>query len=163
MKFFLGRDIIKPKIYAERIFYLLYHFLKLSYHSPERGGCRRCMTWLRGGAGGGGRAKFSGPGTRLDKGRVRPCTGVRKVWDRGNCQTRVWEKFSCSIYVFLYWYLLKIQQNTVKCEANSVAMWILTHENGGGLNQSVRMVWDREEGFAKVQNRVIWYLNTPYE
>ena len=23
---------------------------------------------------------------------------------------------------------------------------------GGGLNQSVRMVWDRGEGFAKVQN-----------
>ena len=78
MKIFLGRDIIKPKIYAERIIYLLYHFLKLSYHSPEGGGAAGARPDSGGEPGEGG-AKFSGPGTRLGKGRVRPCTGVRKV------------------------------------------------------------------------------------
>ena len=65
MKIFLGRDIIKPKIYAERIFYLLYHFLKLSYHSPERGGAAGARPDSGGEPGEGGGQNSRGPGPGL--------------------------------------------------------------------------------------------------
>ena len=49
-----------------------------------------------------------------------------------------------------------MQQNTLKCEANSAATRILTRENGGGgLNQSVRMVWDR--GRRLRRSKIEWY------
>ena len=66
----------------------------------------------------------------------------------GSSDPCVKRRFSCLIYEFLYYKLLKMQQNMLKCDANLVATCILMHKIGGGaggdgcLDKNVRMVWD---------------------